>query len=62
MRAFWAALADSAARAALAAQAAPSFACLVGGALVDTWSGGNSARLHAAIRRFGSEGGGADAR
>ena len=34
-------------------QSAPSFACFVEGALVDSWSGGNSQRLHAAIARYG---------
>ena len=44
---------------ALRPQSAPSFACFVEGALVDSWSGGNSQRLHAAIARYG---GGANAR
>ncbi len=35
------------------AQAAPTFACFVGGALVDTWAGGNRGRLDAAVRRWG---------
>ena len=43
-------------------QSAPSFACFVEGALVDTWSGGNSQRLHAAIARYGSGANAANAR
>jgi hypothetical protein len=43
-------------------QSAPSFACFVEGALVDTWSGGNSQRLHAAIARYGNGANAANAR
>jgi hypothetical protein len=38
----------------VAPQAAPSFACFVGGALVDTWAGGSRGRLEAAVRRWGA--------
>lgn len=35
-------------------QSAPSFACFVGGALVEVWSGGSRSRLEAALARWGS--------